>query len=477
MTFKQAVCLWVSPDFTAFQKGRGEAPRVNHSKVDFKRLKAALAAEFRFGPAVKLQVANDTIDQVTIHTRMARDPLDIRCEDFGKQLLKASKADAGEVLDVRKGWSTLHVLADRDFAPPPVGIPFLITATDFEDAQIWVASTRPALGLTPFNPFVESPGSDQDAGVLSKKLKAALESIFRVPFEDFALLNRIASDKLPAWVDDELKDAASPSRGRRGATAKAPEDPKGPRMSDVIQTAAEISRMQRMLNGQEDDGRVFNLDEDEIRSGMEQFIEMATGESIDADEFMNQVRLAGGIHGPSAPSWFDLLSTLGWNIEDWDEKATRFQPSFVVVDQSGRTRIPVVCENYPYAPGDDGDNLVTAAKKALSELYPAGAMLTFKTIFSMEANGRTFSCGGLYYTKKQWRPFALSRHTNGLDALLHQQEEGFSFNAPDPRYADDGCAVAVGLNLMTHGKDPNDHDQPMIRLASGTWFSVLPDSL
>lgn len=471
MAFRQVVCLWVSPDFTAFQQGRGEAPRVNHSMVDFRRLHAALATEFRFGPKVSIQVANDTIDQVTVHTRMAQDPDDIRCADFGENMLKVAQSSAGDVLDVRRAWASLHVLEDRDYAPPPIGIPFLVTAADFEDAQIWLASTRPQLGLRPYDPFDEPSASERDEGRLSKKLKSSLESIFRVPFEQFALLTRVASDQLPGWVEAEL-DGAS------GKTAEKDEPESArPRMSEVLKAAAEISSLQRMLNGQEDDGRVFNLDEEEVRDGMEAFIEMATGRHIDADDFMHQVRLAGGIHGPSAPSWHDLLSTLGWNIEDWTDDASRFQPSFVVVDRAGKTRIPVVCENYPFAPGDDGDELALEAKKALASLYPDGVLLTFKTIFSMESEGRTFSCGGLYFLRKQWKPFALSRNTNGLDAVLEQLAEGFSFNAPDPRYADDGCAVAVGLNLMTHGQDPNDHRQPLVRLGSGQWFSVLPDTL
>lgn len=476
MAFKQAMCLWVKPDFSAAHAGQMEPPRVNHSKVDFGRLKGALEATFRSGPKVSIQVANDTIDQVTFHFRLHASP-DSNFEDFGAVLVTTAHSQTSDVVDVRSAWCALHALPNRDYAPPPIGIAFVITAADFEGAQEWAADTRPVLGLRPFDPLDLSLPPEDEEGKLPEPLKVALQSIFGVGFEDFAILRRLASDDLPEWAAKGMEELKKGDARENPGKASPEGDSGGLSLSRIFETAGEASRMLRELEGLEDDGRIFHGAPEDMKAGIEGFIEMATGKRMDADDFFNQVRLSGGLQGPSAPAWFDLLSNLGWQLESWQEDAPRFSPAFVAIGRGGDVELPVICENYPFAPGDDGDVLAREAKKAVAERFPEGAILTFKTMFSMDFEGQRYSCGGLYLTRHQWRPFALSAAMGSLDSLLDQVKERFSFNAPAPKYADGGLGVAIALNRMTHGKDPNDHEQQMISISSGTWYSVIPDSV
>lgn len=206
--FRAVLGLWVAPDFTAVMEGRAEPPRTNHSLVNFEELVTTLKQLFPYGPPVRLRVANDTIDQVTIHHRsgdvqLAEAPAgDMRCEDFGYALLKTAGQQAGDVINVRPAWQSLHAYTDRDFAPPPVLIPFVIEAVDFEDAMIWHASARPRLGLE-FLPDAlqaiagKGKGDPNQEGLLPKEFRERLGRIFDCDFMPSALLGRMAMDKPP----------------------------------------------------------------------------------------------------------------------------------------------------------------------------------------------------------------------------------------------------------------------------------------
>ena len=200
--FQMACGLWVTPDFSDAIAGRVAPPRVNHSQVDFLALADAVAGLFHFGPPVTIQVANDTIDQVSVHLRSTGAvSASMRCEDFGAALLKQAKTCKGQVINIRSGWQILHALRDRNFAPPPVIIPFVVTATDFEDAMIWHASTRPSIGLPVFNPLDEVGKQAKELpqnGMLPDSFRQKLEDIFCVKYEAMCVLDRMVMNKVPA---------------------------------------------------------------------------------------------------------------------------------------------------------------------------------------------------------------------------------------------------------------------------------------
>jgi hypothetical protein len=204
MTFKVVCALWVAPDFTEVLAGRRQPPRVDHSQVDFSALCSFFEDLFPYGPPVSIQVPNDTIDQVTIHFRQARRTAPtMRCEDFGQALLAQAQQQPDPIVDVRQAWSRLHTLSDRKAAPPPTLIPFIVTAEDFEDAMLWRASTRPALGL-PMLDIMDlasaQPKQVDHEGVLSPIALAQLERIFGTPFEPTAVLDQLCSDPPPAYA-------------------------------------------------------------------------------------------------------------------------------------------------------------------------------------------------------------------------------------------------------------------------------------
>lgn len=198
----QMVCgLWIAPDFSDAMAGREEPPRVNHSVVDFSALHRALSELFPFGPRVQIQVPNDTVDQVAIHVRqIGKRGASIRCEDFGTALLHCAKRNDQRIIDVSTAWAPLHALADRAFAPPPVILPFVVTAADFEDAMIWLAGTRPCLGLPKFDQVETMLYADQETkhnGTLPSVFLQQLGTIFGTPFEPISLLDRMCMDESP----------------------------------------------------------------------------------------------------------------------------------------------------------------------------------------------------------------------------------------------------------------------------------------
>lgn len=198
----QMVCgLWVTPDFSDVLAGRVAPPHVNHSQVDFAALAKAIEGLFHFGPPVRVQVVNDTIDQVAVHLRSTGEmSASMRCEDFGTALLKKAAICKDQVINIQSSWHTLHALPDRDFAPPPVIIPFVVTATDFEDAMIWHASTRPSIGLPVFNPLDEVGKQAKELpqnGTLPDSFRQKLKDIFGAKYEAMCVLDRMAMNKVP----------------------------------------------------------------------------------------------------------------------------------------------------------------------------------------------------------------------------------------------------------------------------------------
>lgn len=206
MSFKLVAALWITPDFTEVEAGRREAPRIDHSRLDYRKLASFLEELFPFGPRPSIQVANDTIDQVTIHMRQvpgAPAQPTMRCEDFGQVLLSRAKTQKSTVVNVRSDWQRLHYLKDRDSAPPPMVIPFVATFEDFEDAMIWMSNTRPSLGLPPFDilkSMEDRRAQKEMEGNLSQEALAKLEVIFGTPFSPPALLDRMAWDNPPSYA-------------------------------------------------------------------------------------------------------------------------------------------------------------------------------------------------------------------------------------------------------------------------------------
>jgi hypothetical protein len=204
MPFSMVCALWIAPDFSDVEAGKRPPPFVDHSEVDFSAVCTFLEELFPYGPSVTIQVPNDTIDQVTVHLRQAGGTVPtMRCEDFGRALLTQAQQQPDPIVDVGRAWGRLHALSDRHAAPPPTILPFVVTAADFEDAVIWRASTRAALGL-PLWGAVDGSGARgapvNHEGALSAEALAQLERIFGTPFQASAVLDEMYSDPRPAYA-------------------------------------------------------------------------------------------------------------------------------------------------------------------------------------------------------------------------------------------------------------------------------------
>lgn len=208
--FRIVFSLWLAPDFSVVEKGLQEPPWIDHDQVDFKRLQEVFAKSFCYGPPVRIRVPNDTIDQVTLHMRMS-DPESQRCTDFYEQMLLASSKQEADIIDVRDKWMPLHYIKNRKAAPPPVVIPFLVEATDFEDAMIWFRNTRIALGLgdavmDALSGKKKQNEAEHHEGNLPEQIGTALKEMFGIPYKPIVLIDMGPSTKKPAWAMNPLAD-------------------------------------------------------------------------------------------------------------------------------------------------------------------------------------------------------------------------------------------------------------------------------
>jgi hypothetical protein len=201
--FRMVYNFWLAPNFERVLAGKYMPPFVNHDQVDFEYLRSVIADEFRFGSPVEIRLANDTIDQVTVHNRHAAPVGLVKCKDFAKLLLKEAKKQSSTIIDIRGQWAPIHTLKERRYAPPPVLVPIVVEAYDAEDAFMWSQQVRMRLGvraahtamlLNPTGPHRE----DDQQGYLTDRLHKALATCFNTPYKPYCLLDWAASDPLPA---------------------------------------------------------------------------------------------------------------------------------------------------------------------------------------------------------------------------------------------------------------------------------------
>lgn len=211
----------------------------------------------------------------------------------------------------------------------------------------------------------------------------------------------------------------------------------------------------------------------DLKDSMKAFLKGATGEDVDPSDFIDQMRASGGIHGPTHPNWYDLLNSLGWQLDDYEEDPERFEPAFWTPAARRGLVFPVACEGYAFFPDDKSDMLAIEAMGQLAEIYPDGALLVFKAMPYREVKGHKYHFGGMLLWKGKWHPFAFNEKITSLDDIIDQVESGFLFGQDRPEYSDDDCRITVPFNRMCYGLDPNEHI-PMMGLTQGTWVTLMP---
>lgn len=183
--FRLVTRLWVFPR----EPKQGEdPPYVCHSGLDFERLRVELESTFRYGPPVRIRVANDTIDRVTLHSRGADQ---LQCSDFGALLLARSKRSRESVIGVRSAWAPLHHMKDRDYCPPPSLIMFVAEANNFTDAIFWLDQSKGLVGQEMAMDFLYDKGK-KTWGTLPSRLQGLLEQLFNTRYDGRCLLGGAA---------------------------------------------------------------------------------------------------------------------------------------------------------------------------------------------------------------------------------------------------------------------------------------------
>lgn len=247
---------------------------------------------------------------------------------------------------------------------------------------------------------------------------------------------------------------------------------------DRIVWSLRMYRDELKLDSPSDDEADDEADDDMPESFEEimgDFISRAIGRDIgDPRAFMDQMRAAGGIHGPTHPSWADLLTTLGWKIKDYEDEPEQLQPAFYTKSKKHRVTVPVICEAYAFLPDDDDDRLARNAMRVIRRDHPDGALLLFKSMPFREVGGHHYNFGGMLFWGGRWMPFALNETCKSIDHVIDQVTTGFEFTHPDPKYADDHHSLAAPFNLMCYDCDPNE-PVPMLGLRTATgWVTLIP---
>lgn len=214
--FRAVWHLMLAIDFRRVESGEIEAPWVDQTTLDFQHLRSVLHDMIGY-PGLNVRVPNDTIDQVTIHTRRetydGEDASGIRCVDFAKRLRLEARKQAGPVIDVSRIWAGRHTLANRERVPPPVILPMVVEADDYEEMVQARLSAMVRLGMLKEHPMAwiarafsgEEPGERGEAeeageGVLPEALRHELERLFGIEYEPGALLDDPSLDPLPRWA-------------------------------------------------------------------------------------------------------------------------------------------------------------------------------------------------------------------------------------------------------------------------------------
>lgn len=209
-------------------------------------------------------------------------------------------------------------------------------------------------------------------------------------------------------------------------------------------------------------------------AGLGELLEKLTGSAPGQGDIMEQLRAAGGVHGPTHPSWWTLLEeNLDWDLEDYDDECERLDPAFWAPAPKLGISLPVICEAYAYFPDDDGDKLAQEAMRVVAAENPEGAMLLFKSMPYTEVGGHKYHFGGMLYWAGKWTPFAMTEHVRSADDVLAQVESGFSFETGNPNYADDDCRITIPFNFMCYGLDPNAESK-VVGLRAGKWTTLMP---
>lgn len=198
--------LVIMPDFSRVESGKDTPPWINHNKIDFEKLRSAIAQEFVYGSPVNIRIGNDTIDQTVVHFRqmgILNGPID--CSDFCEVLLKKSKEQSGGVIDVRGSWENLQYMKDRAMAPPPVMLPIVVEAEDAEDAILWGQQVQMLMGVKNADPHrifgMEPQGGPEDGlGSLPTRLGKLFFEQFKIRYMKNVLITIGATDPKPIWM-------------------------------------------------------------------------------------------------------------------------------------------------------------------------------------------------------------------------------------------------------------------------------------
>lgn len=224
--FREVWHLWITPDFGPVERGEMAPPWVDQRQLDFHALRELLLSAFGNGP-LNIRVPNDTIDQVTIHTRMDThgEGDEMRCVDLAKRLRLEGKKQAGDVLDVSRLWANRQHLTNRAVVPPPVILPLLVETHDYEDMCQAKIAAKMRLGMLKEHPiealrrtFSGEQGVDMSMdlspedqqGYLPERLREALADLLGAPYQSEAVIDFVSHDPLPAWAKQDMEAWGKP---------------------------------------------------------------------------------------------------------------------------------------------------------------------------------------------------------------------------------------------------------------------------
>jgi hypothetical protein len=190
-------------------------------------------------------------------------------------------------------------------------------------------------------------------------------------------------------------------------------------------------------------------------------------------DVMDALRIGGSEEKmPVHYLWYNVLRSLGWQIEDAIEDPARLYPDFFARCTDGR-RVPVVCEPYAYMPGDTSDKLATNAFRKLERHYPGGVMVVFAAMPFRLVNEVPYSFGGRLYDGSVWHDFALTKSMVSIDAVLDQVQSGFRFGDECAAWADTDAQLARAVAIMRAEIEPSSFSGSLVTSKYGDWHMLL----
>lgn len=172
---------------------------------------------------------------------------------------------------------------------------------------------------------------------------------------------------------------------------------------------------------------------------------------------------------PAHLRWAQQLTLLGWKIYERDSTPSQLAPAFFT-DSLSRGAIPVICLDEVFVPNASPE--IGALLMNMGRLYPAGALVLFKTVVCKPVAGGYYSVGGVLLNEGGWNNFVFNSRVVNIDAIYQQVEEKFDLDELAAAYVDTEGKFAFDFACLSQTLETGMHRMRL--LPQGEWLHFVP---